>query len=355
MGFGLAIAYYNQKENLPLLAWGIEQNAEHIDHIVLSADAILEDGELSSFAQKIEDLDLPLNIIHQKHQGNGVNRCLNRAIDILRPEIVTVMAADTILPPGCLAELSLYTERLPKEALLSGPADDVKPMTLTELSEGKITRREDLTHTRFGGDNPFFAFRPWLWTRGVNLTFHREAFQNVRYDEKFDGRGYKDWDFVLRWAKTYGSGAVLVQPRSRRWHLNDWEGPSKGPNSELAGIRFADRLGEYFNHRYQLFGRRYCDPLCVNVGPLRGHLCDVNLDSQLPSWIRPGTANYISTDLSLVTDPEAHLRILESRLAPGGYIFAYNDEGHWAHDFDRLDAEPSAAPKTMLYLKEENE
>lgn len=354
MNLGLAIAYYKQKDNLPLVAWGIEQNREFVDHVVICSDDILEVGEMSTFKEKMDELGIECDVLSHRHGGNGVNRCLNKAIDYLRTDLITVLAADVVLPPGCLEELARYAPNMKLNTLLSGPCDTIKPLTLDELAAGQITLREDLTHTRVTSDNLFYSLRPWLHTRGVNNTFRRDAFDKVRYDEAYEGRGYKDWDFVLRWARTHGTSSIAVQPRSRRWHIHDWES-SPRPNSELAGFRFADRLAEYFGHRYQLFGAHYCDPLAVNVGPVRGALCDVNLDSQSPAWIRPATAHYIATDLARALDPVGHLQLLASRLRPGGYIVARNDRGIHLYDFHGLDVEPGPEPNSNIYLKEDDE
>lgn len=349
MKIGLAIVYYQQAHLLPYLRWGLEKNADFIEEICVSCDEMLEDP---SIFDSFYDLPFRFTLIEQSHLGNGANQALNRAVRTLKTDIVSVMAADTILPPNSLKELSSFLGGLPDNGLLSGPCDDIRE--IIDLDKGLFETREDLTYIR-GNQNFFFSSRPWLWTRGANNTFYRKAFEKVQYDEAYTGRGYKDWDFALRWVLTYGAGSILAQGRSRRWHINDWrkKRPSlESPNFD-ASLRFAKALAPVFNHRYHLFSHAYCDPTCVNVGFVRNSLSDVDLPCEYPNWIEPASANYIGTDLSYVKDPKEHITMLASRLRPGGYIYALNDTGTDIYSYHGLESEPSPGSATYYYKDEE--
>lgn len=218
MKIDIICCYYRQIQYLPFFAWGIEQNKDEIERVIIVNDEPWDDDEIVKI---MDTLPVPVTLLDHDHAGegtHGVARCFNQGLSRATTDYAFLTSFDQILTPGTL--LDILDLASPSRMVL-GRVDSISSSTkLEDLPDPTIIRKDMYdSHILKLRANPGMVCIG-SWRNGHTLVDVDAHFEIGGFDERFVrwGYGLEDQDYAIRWLLEFGRHSI-VWGDSSSWHF----------------------------------------------------------------------------------------------------------------------------------------
>ena len=188
MHIDIVIDFYRKGAHWPKVAFGLAQNIDHINRvIVVNDEPWTDEGRLLFWRDPIHLDPTKLLLLDHEHEGFGSARCVNEGMRAVETEYWMVLNADVMLGPDSLADtLALAAPR----TIIYPFVDDIP------------------VHFEDGFSSPFTG-APWRYYRDFCALEHTASSLVLGGRREFPSWGYSDHDYGCRWALHFGLDKVL--------------------------------------------------------------------------------------------------------------------------------------------------
>jgi GT2 family glycosyltransferase len=325
MKVDVVISYYRQRDFWPFVAWGLQQNAAHINRVLLVND------EPWDWEPALEGL--PLVLLDHAHDGFGMTRSYNQGANAAETERILFSQGDLILTPDFLAKL------LPRSYVWSLIYPYVQyieiPSKLSSRWEPSFLSKDWRSNAGVV-DEMRQKHRMFILGKGACFLVERAKYLALGgFDEGYAplGPNSEDHDFAARWISAHGQDTLYIGG-GEAWHLGD--PPRERSLHKQARMpaydsraRLASTLGVHFHHRYILWaghdGSNYpFDLTRAAIAHFDGGGGDVRVDCLSLDWMPDASAVDLEVWLPLPFLSKCqiveHLSVLHRKLTDDGQM-----------------------------------
>jgi hypothetical protein len=205
MKVDLTVTFYRQEWAWPLVAYGLEQNFEHINRVILVNDEEWNTSTVSPIMDLWKRSYPPLVMLSHTHNDFGSHRCIYQGIEASETEYVAHIDGDIVLAPDSLARM--FDDAAP-EVLLCGLSHDVPKATkLADLPHPHAPRNDfrfEAKHLKM----PVIVQKMCM-ARDLYLVHRREDYFAIGgHTVAWPGYGYLDYDVAMRWMMRFGKDSI---------------------------------------------------------------------------------------------------------------------------------------------------
>jgi hypothetical protein len=206
----IVCCFYRQHALAPFFWWGISENREYINNVIMVNDEPWDDRAIERMQALVPEgvTAVWLDHAHAGKGTHGVARCFNQGLRLAATEHVFLTSADQILQPGTLAD---SLEFAAEGRIVMGRVDSIDMgTTLADLPEPTVIRPD-----MYSVEIPALrAQRGQVmvnsWRNGHTLIHLPSHLAIGGFDERFVewGYGLEDQDYCARWLTAYGEHAI---------------------------------------------------------------------------------------------------------------------------------------------------
>ncbi len=205
MKIDIVIDFYKRFDIWPLVAWGLDQNAEHINKLLLVNDARWSLVDIDT----LQDMLKEVNIIPLDHERRGITpqRSIRQGAQEVETEYFAHIDSDVVLAPGSLAA---NLELVEKELIVYGTVPDVSKHTKLDCLDDPTIARPDwrIEKPVIDLQTRFRMCRDSYWI----MRQEDYVANDGGHDINFPGYGCVDYDFACRWMMRFGLESWMIGP-----------------------------------------------------------------------------------------------------------------------------------------------
>jgi hypothetical protein len=274
-------AFYNQEALAEPVCWGLAQNREQINNILVCNDDLWRPEQIDAFKEywlgpivhvlhesRGEDIVEclmqegtdesypPMYLLEHPHEGFGPSTCCNQGFAFSDAEYIMTIGYDQIMPPKTLETILLFAQ--PNKVIIGSVHHMIPEEFSMDLLPDNVKVHTPDWRTAF--HQQFFNMnRQWMVCHNGHNLWPREAVRRIGgFEERYNKFGVtmEDWEFSARWLMAYGPKSMYFGP-TYSWHFGDRHNAKKREERGLPSDEFraqmARTIGRLYDGRYYFF------------------------------------------------------------------------------------------------------
>lgn len=257
MKVDIVSSFYHEHAYAPFFWWGIAENTETINNVIVVNDEPWEDRAVERMQALVPEgvNAIFLDHEHGSESSHGAGRCMNQGAQVASTEYVLFTTADQILSPGAVADAVELAAPL---RMVLGRVDSIAMDTqLSELPDPRILRPDMYSREIPALRAQHGQVMVNSWRNGHTLVHLPSHFVIGGFDERFVewGYGLEDQDYCARWLTAYGEHSIWWGD-GQSWHF-----AGDKPSNQTSKIEWDQRAVDALNTTLRIMYKRLEIPM----------------------------------------------------------------------------------------------